>query len=78
MAILRPSFVPLPPLTSAQVRAGARPGENWEQARLRLEVENYALPPEHHDFDPGADYTCAGSHDECEGLEWQPGELDNT
>jgi hypothetical protein len=78
MAILRPSFVPLPPLTPAQVMAGARPGENWEQARLRLEAGNYALPPEHHDFDPGADYTCAGPHDECEGIEWQSGELDNT
>lgn len=27
---------PSPPLTDAQIRAGARPGESWEQARRRL------------------------------------------
>lgn len=28
---------PLPPLTDAEIVAGARPGESWEEARLRLE-----------------------------------------
>lgn len=28
---------PLPPLTDAEVAAGARPGERWEVARRRLE-----------------------------------------
>ncbi|TCV51459.1 hypothetical protein [Pseudomonas sp. 460] len=31
MPILRPFFVPLPPLSDAQVEAGALPGESWEQ-----------------------------------------------
>ncbi|MGO3541294.1 hypothetical protein ACTXN4_21305 [Pseudomonas helleri] len=75
MPILRPFFVPLPPLSSAQGEAGARPGECWEQARRRLEAANYALPPEHNDLDPGADYTNAGPVDECEGIKWQLGEL---
>lgn len=77
MPILRPFFVPLPPLSAAQVEAGAWPGECWEQARRRLDAANYALPPEHHDLDPGADYISAGPLDECEGIEWQPGELGN-
>lgn len=38
-------FIPLPPLTDAQVQAGARPGESWAQARARLEAGNLALPP---------------------------------
>lgn len=32
------------PLTDAQVQAGARPGESWEQARDRLECARYASP----------------------------------
>ncbi|UEB98693.1 hypothetical protein LIS66_27350 (plasmid) [Pseudomonas sp. HN2] len=40
-AMPTPSTLPKPsillPLTDAQVRAGARPGESWEQARRRLE-----------------------------------------
>jgi len=77
MPILRPYFVQLPPLSADQVAAGARPAESWEQARRRQEAENYALPPEQHDLDPGADYTSAGPLDECEGVEWQPGGLGN-
>lgn len=70
----------LPPLTDAQVKAGARPGETWERARQRLEVANWACPPFAMDEYPGADYTLAGWNDECEGLdgrsiEWEPGEL---
>lgn len=70
----------LPPLTDAQVNAGARPGETWEQARQRLEVANWACPPFPMDEYPGADYTLAGPVDECEGLDgrpiqWEPGEL---
>lgn len=37
---------PLPPLTDDQVRAGARPGEDWEQARRRLESARSLLPAE--------------------------------
>lgn len=41
-AMPAPSTLPkqpiLLPLTDAQVRAGARPGESWEQARRRLEA----------------------------------------
>ncbi len=33
------SWEDLPPLTDAQVRAGALPGESWKAARERLEVE---------------------------------------
>lgn len=33
------SWEDLPPLTDAQVRAGAFPGESWKAARERLEVE---------------------------------------
>ncbi|MGP5469912.1 hypothetical protein ACTXNP_26965 [Pseudomonas helleri] len=40
-----------------------------------MEAANYALPPEHNDLDPGADYTNAGPVDECEGIKWQLGEL---
>lgn len=70
----------LPPLTDAQVQAGARPGESWEQARRRLEAANGASPPPPIDDHPGADYTLAGPFDECEGLDgrpvdWLPGEL---
>lgn len=73
-------FDPLPPLTDAQVQAGARPGESWEQARKRLEAVNVGSPPESIDDHPGADYTLAGPVDECEGLdgkpiEWENGEL---
>ena len=70
----------LPPLTDAQVRSDARPGESWEQARKRLERANRACPPEAVDEQEGADYTIAGPIDECEGLDgrpiqWEPGEL---
>ncbi|WP_124320370.1 hypothetical protein [Pseudomonas chlororaphis] len=70
----------LPPLTDAQVQAGARPGETWEQARCRLEAANSACPPAPVDDHPGADYTLAGPVDECEGLDgqaiaWEDGEL---
>jgi hypothetical protein len=80
MRVPRPYFVQLPPLSDAQVSAGARPGESWEQARDRLGASNFALPPEHHDMDPGADCTGAGWIDESEGLdgkpiEWENGEL---
>lgn len=73
-------FDPLPPLTDAQVQAGARPGESWEQARKRLEALKVGRSPDHIDDHPGADYTLAGPFDECEGLDgkpidWQPGEL---
>lgn len=77
MPILRPFYVPLPSLSAAQVEAGARPGESWEQGCQRLVASNYALPPEHYNLDPGADFTSAGPQDECEGVEWQPGELGN-
>ena len=30
-----------PPLTHAEVQAGARPGETWEQARNRLEAARW-------------------------------------
>lgn len=78
MSSLEPSK--LPPLTDAQVQAGARPGETWEQARCRLKAANLACPPVPVDDHPGADYTLAGWKDECEGLagwpiEWEPGEL---
>ncbi|MFW3686822.1 hypothetical protein ACOAL9_34355 [Pseudomonas aeruginosa] len=70
----------LPPLTDEQVRAGARPGETWAEARRRLEALNVACPAPQADDHPGADYTLAGPVDECEGLdgrpiEWEPGEL---
>ncbi|WP_426103009.1 hypothetical protein [Pseudomonas sp. PSPC3-3] len=70
----------LPPLTDAQVQAGARPGETWKQARQRLEAANWACPPFQVDDHPGADYTLGGPVDECEGLDgqpvqWEPGEL---
>ena len=73
-------FDELPPLTDAQVQAGARPGETWAQARRRLESANFACPPEPVEDAPGADYTLAGRIDEGEGLdgqpiEWAPGEL---
>lgn len=67
-------------LSAAQVRAGARPGETWGQARRRLEALGEVGPPVSIDDHPGADYTLAGPIDECEGLDgqpidWQPGEL---
>lgn len=71
--ILIPYFVPLPPLTDAQVSEGARPGESWEQARDRLDASNYALPPEHLDMHPGADCVGSGWIDECDGVEWHEG-----
>lgn len=49
---MHPWFIKLPPLTDAQVAAGARPGEDWEQARERLEAPRYALPPVHRDVKP--------------------------
>lgn len=77
---LVPDFAKLPPLTDAQVSAGARPGESWAQARSRLEANNYALPPRYTDMHPGADYGIGGVIDECEGLDsqpiqWEAGEL---
>ncbi len=62
------------------MKAGARPGESWEQARKRLEAVNWACPPAPIDDHPGADYTNAGPFDESEGLDglaiqWEPGEL---
>ncbi|MGE6473220.1 hypothetical protein [Serratia proteamaculans] len=76
----RLEFDKLPPLTDAQVQAGARPGESWEQARQRLEAANFACPPVKVVDHPGADYTAAGPLDECEGpdgqpIQWEPGEL---
>ena len=73
-------FDKLPPLTDAQVQAGARPGETLGQARSRLEAANLACPQVPVDDHPGADYTLAGPVDECEGLDgqpiqWEPGEL---
>lgn len=37
------SIAPLPPLTDAEVAAGARPGESWDEARLRLEFARTAV-----------------------------------
>lgn len=34
---------PQPPLTDADIVAGARPGESWAEARLRLESERRAV-----------------------------------
>lgn len=70
----------LPPLTDAQVQAGARPGESWAQARRRLEAANYVCPPAPIDDHPGADFIGTGWIDESEGfdgrpIEWEPGEL---
>lgn len=70
----------LPPLTDAQVKAGARPGESRADARQRLEAANWAFPTPQMDAHPGADFTLAGPVDECEGLDglpidWEPGEL---
>lgn len=74
---------PLPPLTDDQVRAGARPGESWAQARRRLEAAQ-GLPATVDDdgvmFPDGADCISSGFIDECEGLdgrpiEWLPGEF---
>ncbi|MDX9625907.1 hypothetical protein [Pseudomonas fragariae (ex Marin et al. 2024)] len=78
--LMVPDFQKLPPLTEAQVVAGARPGETWAQARARLEASNYALPPIHYYDHPGPDYQNSGPFDECQGLDggrinWQPGEL---
>lgn len=67
-----PDYNKLPPLSDAQVSAGARPGESWEQARSRLEADNYALPPRYTDMHPGADHGLAGAIDECEGLDSLP------
>ena len=62
----------LPPLSDDQVKAGARPGESWEQARKRLDGLNRACLPAPIDEHPGADYTIAGPVDECAGLDGQP------
>ncbi|MGE8349000.1 MAG: hypothetical protein ACN6P5_00450 [Pseudomonas protegens] len=69
----RLEFEELPPLTDAQVQAGARPGEIWDQARRRLEAGSWACPPYQVDTRPGADYTLAGPLGECEGepLAWE-------
>jgi hypothetical protein len=61
----------LPSLTDAQVQAGARPGESWQEARRRLEAASGACPPFQVDKHPGADYALAGPLDECEGLDGQ-------
>jgi hypothetical protein len=69
----------LPPLTDAQVQAGARPGESWEQARKRLEGANFACPPAPESWEHGADCLQSGwiSDNGLEGepIDWQPGEL---
>jgi hypothetical protein len=73
----------LPPLTDAQVQAGARPGESWAQARRRLEAAQGVAAPAEDDgvmFPEGADCLLSGFIDECEGLdgraiEWLPGEF---
>ena len=70
MSSLEPNKLPL--LTDDQVKAGARPGESWEQARKRLEGLNWACPPTPLGEHPGADYTISGPVDECEGLDGQP------
>lgn len=77
MSTLLPGKLPL--LTDAQVQAGARPGESWEQARQRLEAANWACPPEPKDMDQDADLLLSGWISE-RGLEgeliaWEPGEL---
>lgn len=58
-------FIRLPPLTDAQVQAGARPGESWAQARARLEAGNLALPPALLDLAAGADCIGSGFITEC-------------
>lgn len=69
----------LPPLTDAQVQAGARPGETWEQARQRLEAANWASPPAPEYFEHGADCLPSGWISdrglEGEPITWAPGEL---
>jgi hypothetical protein len=35
----------LPPMADAEVAAGARPGESWEQARKRLQAARYVRAP---------------------------------
>lgn len=35
----------LPPLTDEEIAEGARPGESWERARMRLERARYPLDP---------------------------------
>jgi hypothetical protein len=69
----------LPPLTDAQVQAGARPGESWEQARRRLEAANWPGPPPPEDMDHDADLLLSGwiSERGLEGelIHWEPGEL---
>lgn len=69
----------LPPLTDAQVQAGARPGESWADARRRLEAANYAGPPEPENWEHGADLLLSGwiSERGLEGelIHWEPGEL---
>lgn len=77
MPTLEPGKLPL--LTDAQVQAGARPGESWEEARRRLEAANYACPPMPENMDEGADLLLSGWISE-RGLEgeliaWAPGEL---
>jgi hypothetical protein len=74
---------PLPPLTDAQVQAGARPGESWAQARRRLEAARGLAPAADDDsvaWPDGADVGLAGFIDECEGpdgerVNWRPGEF---
>jgi hypothetical protein len=75
------SLVPgrLPLLTDAQVQAGARPGESWEQARRRLEAANWPGPPPPEYMDQDADLLLSGwiSERGLEGelIHWEPGEL---
>ena len=66
---------PLPPLTDAQVQAGARPGESWEQARRRLEAARGLVVPAEEGgvmHPEGTDCLLSGFIDECEGLDGQP------
>lgn len=77
MSLLEPGK--LPPLTDAQVQAGARPGETWEQARRRLEAANWAGPPAPEVYGGDADCLSSGwiSDRGLQGelIAWAPGEL---
>ena len=76
-----PTLAPnkLPALTDAQVQAGARPGESWEEARRRLEAASWACPPEPEADSYDADYLLSGWIGdrglEGELIHWEPGEL---
>lgn len=75
-------FDPLPPLTDAQVQAGARPGESWAAARRRLEAGHDACAASPDDDRGDVDPALTGpKSNECldddfgQPIQWQPGEL---